>query len=141
VLAWSERPEYLAWTNLKQRCFNANNPGYKHYGGRGIAIHPLWAASFLAFFEHIGPRPSGLSLDRIDNEQGYFPGNVRWTDVETQINNRRPRRVREKPERHTVHKKLGRPLKADKLSNAAKQKAYRDRKRALWIRDAKKELG
>lgn len=60
--------------------------------GRGITFYPEWINSFQAFFDHIGPRPAGTTLDRIDNEQGYVPGNVRWATHKTQQNNMRSNR-------------------------------------------------
>ena len=62
---------------------------------------PEWAKSFMAFFSHIGPKPSpGLTLDRIDNEKGYEPGNVRWATREQQTRNRGPLRNIRHGERH-----------------------------------------
>jgi len=83
-------PEYQAWQNMRARCMNAAHPKYARYGGRGITVCPEWD-SFPAFFDHIGPRPSAdHSLDRIDNERGYEPGNVRWaTRREQQLNRSR----------------------------------------------------
>jgi len=83
-------PEYRAWGQAKERCGNKNNKGYPGYGGRGIKMHEPWLKDFAAFFDHVGPKPSRLhSLDRIDNEQGYKPGNLRWATKSEQINNRR----------------------------------------------------
>lgn len=90
-----QRPEYRAWVSMKNRCFNRNNPSYAEYGGRGISIHPEWVNDFVAFFEHIGPRPSPEhSLDRYpDNDGNYEPGNVRWATKKQQSENRRPIRT------------------------------------------------
>jgi hypothetical protein len=86
-------PEYTAWANMIQRCRNANHPRYDDYGERGIGIYEEWVKDFLAFFADVGPRPGpGWSLDRINNNDGYRPGNVRWSDAKQQIQNRRPRR-------------------------------------------------
>jgi hypothetical protein len=72
-------PEWTAWKNLKQRCTIPNHPGYGRYGGRGITVCEEWLNSFEAFYRHVGPRPSPEhSIDRINNDLGYFPGNVRW---------------------------------------------------------------
>lgn len=90
-------PEYRAWGNMKTRCVNPNDAKrFARYGGRGIAIDPEWMEDFAAFLAHIGPRPSaGMSVDRIDNERGYEPGNVRWaTALEQRLNQRtRPGKV------------------------------------------------
>jgi hypothetical protein len=85
-------PEYASWCGMKERCLNPNNPQYKNYGGRGITVHPEWLDSFDSFISHIGIIPSDgkrYTLDRIDNEKNYTPGNVRWSDPLTQANNKR----------------------------------------------------
>jgi len=84
-------PEYRAWVSMKGRCLNPAHKDYLDYGGRGVTIHPPWATDFASFFEHIGSIPSpNLSLDRIDNDGSYVPGNVRWASKLEQSNNRRP---------------------------------------------------
>lgn len=71
-------PEHWAWTQMRARCRNPKCPSYKNYGGRGISVCPRWD-SFAHFLVGIGPRPSDKhSLDRIDNDGDYEPGNVRW---------------------------------------------------------------
>lgn len=86
----SERKaEYQAWIDMRRRCYNPKNAAYEWYGGRGITVCNDWQSSFAAFFEHIGPRPSAdHSLDRIDVNLGYAPGNVRWATRKDQNNNR-----------------------------------------------------
>lgn len=82
-------PEYKAWDQMIQRCNNVRNTSYDNYGRRGIKVHKSWL-NFVKFYEHIGPRPSPRhSLDRIDNEKNYEPGNVRWALTSTQQHNRR----------------------------------------------------
>jgi len=83
-------PEYRAWINMKSRCYNPNVPYYKWYGERGISICKEWLDNFAAFYEHIGPRPGkGYSIDRINNDGDYEPGNIRWATTYEQRNNRR----------------------------------------------------
>ncbi len=82
--------EYVIWTDMKQRCSNVNDPYYKDYGGRGIRVCDEWAGSFVAFYEHVGPRPSKRhTLDRSDPNGDYEPGNVKWAEWNEQANNRR----------------------------------------------------
>ncbi len=82
--------EYEAWCGAIQRCENPNNASFAHYGARGVSMFPGWRHDFAAFLDHMGPRPAGTSLDRIDPERGYEPGNVRWaTHLEQQRNRRR----------------------------------------------------
>jgi hypothetical protein len=77
-----------------QRCENPNNTAFKHYGGRGIRVCKKWRRSFPAFYAHVGPKPSPeLTLERIDNQRGYTPGNVRWATRSEQAYNRRKRPV------------------------------------------------
>lgn len=89
----TNKPEYRAWSQIKQRCLNPKVSGYKDYGARGIKVCDEWINSFDAFYEHIGERPSPKhSIDRIDNNGNYEPGNVRWATLSTQnINKRKPK--------------------------------------------------
>lgn len=81
---------YGTWVGLKQRCLNPKNPGFANYGGRGITVCESWAESFEAFLADVGERPSlRHSLDRIDNDKGYEPGNCRWATRREQNTNKR----------------------------------------------------
>lgn len=85
-------PEYRAWSHARTRTTNPNYVGFRNYGGRGIRMCEPWLRSFDAFFQAVGPKPGpGYSLDRVDNDGDYAPGNVRWADRFTQARNRRPR--------------------------------------------------
>ena len=82
-------PEYQAWVNMRARCYNPSATQYADYGGRGIQVCEEWRDSFSAFYESLGPRPDGTSLDRIDNSGNYTPANCRWADRATQNANKR----------------------------------------------------
>jgi hypothetical protein len=85
--------EYHTWIAMRDRCYNLRNPRFKDYGGRGITMHPEWVDDFVSFStwieSNLGPRPDGHSLDRINNDLGYQPGNLRWASQKTQCNNTR----------------------------------------------------
>lgn len=82
-------PEYKVWCGIKRRCLNENDPSYANYGGRGVTICDEWLHSFKAFYDYIGKRPSAFySIDRIDNNKGYEPNNVRWATKQQQSINR-----------------------------------------------------
>ena len=83
-------PEWNSWAGMNGRCHTPTDRKYALYGGRGITVCDEWRASFQSFYDHIGPRPSDdYTVDRIDSNKGYEPGNVRWATAETQNNNRR----------------------------------------------------
>lgn len=86
-------PEYNSWVAMMRRCFNPHATGFEDYGGRGITVCEEWH-SIAAWFADMGPRPPGCSLDRIDPNGNYEPGNCRWADAKQQSQNRRPRRAR-----------------------------------------------
>jgi ribosome-binding protein aMBF1 (putative translation factor) len=91
----SASPEYVAWIGMRQRCNDPQHRQYHDYGGRGITVCNRWQNSFLSFYADVGPRPSDKhSLDRIENEGNYEPGNCRWaTPAQQAQNTRRSKRT------------------------------------------------
>jgi hypothetical protein len=83
-------PEYIVWRSIVARCCNPKSTGYAYYGGLGVTVCDQWRRDFAAFLRDVGPRPSlHHSIDRIKNERGYLPGNVRWATAREQARNRR----------------------------------------------------
>lgn len=84
----SHLPEYQSWLRAKSRCNNPKNPSYARYGERGIRVCERWLESFENFYEDVGPKPSDIhSIDRIDSNGNYEPGNVRWATPTEQSRN------------------------------------------------------
>lgn len=85
---------YMTWRGMILRCTDKNNRDYKHWGGRGITVCEEWASDYFCFHKWAEERyKKGLSLDRIDNNKGYFPENCRYTTPRIQCNNRRSNRL------------------------------------------------
>jgi len=85
-------PLYHTWKSMKQRCNNPNDSDYQCYGGRGIKVCDRWAKSYDDFESDMGEKPSkDHSIDRIDPDGNYEPGNVRWATSKQQARNRRKR--------------------------------------------------
>lgn len=82
---------YKSWSKIKERCFNKNDQDYYNYGALGIIMCDEWRNDFKAFYDHIGDPPDAnrrYSVDRIENELGYVPGNVRWATDSQQARNK-----------------------------------------------------
>lgn len=79
---------YSCWAAMLSRCYDRNQRSYRNYGGRGIKVCKRWL-KFENFLADMGPRPSGLTLDRINNDGNYKPSNCRWATWSEQVKNRR----------------------------------------------------
>lgn len=115
-------PEYRTWSHLKERCSNPNNKDWPNYGGRGITVCKRWRDSFEAFFEDMGPRPDGHSIDRIDCDGNYEPSNCRWATNREQMQN----------VRHNVIVELEGESIA--LKEACRRLGLSDKYKAIWQR-------
>jgi hypothetical protein len=86
-------PLYNVWSNIKQRTINSKHKDYANYGARGIKVCEEWSKSYEKFKKYVlnelGERPNGYSLDRINNDGDYEPGNVRWVCSKVQNSNKR----------------------------------------------------
>lgn len=84
--------EYKIWGHIKERCFKPSSAAYRHYGGRGITMYEPWINDFMAFYNYVGKRPSPEhTIDRINVDGNYEPGNIKWSTRKEQANNKRPR--------------------------------------------------
>lgn len=81
-------PEYRSWKAMVARCHNPHNIGYKNYGGRGIKVCDRWL-DFVNFLADMGRRPQNMTLDRINSDENYEPGNCRWASDSEQNKNRK----------------------------------------------------
>ncbi len=89
----TDTPVRRCWSHIKTRCFNPKGQKYSYYGGRGITLYTPWINNFMAFYKYVSKLPHygepNRSLDRIDNDGDYWPGNLRWATKSEQMKNRR----------------------------------------------------
>lgn len=81
-------PTYVSWMGMHWRCRDSASPRHSSYGARGFAVDKRWS-KFENFLSDMGDRPDGTTLDRVDNDKGYSPGNCRWATRTQQNNNTR----------------------------------------------------
>jgi len=87
-------PEYQTWISIKRRCYSENHIKYKNYGARGIKVCQEWKDSFESFLNDMGAKPTSKhSIDRIDVNGNYEPGNCRWATISEQANNKTTTRL------------------------------------------------
>jgi hypothetical protein len=79
---------YISWRRMIQRCTNPNDKDYHYYGGRGITVYKRWLR-FENFLKDMGERPEGYTIDRINNNKGYYKLNCRWATRSEQQKNKR----------------------------------------------------
>lgn len=84
---------YCVWQHMKGRCYNPKNPRFAYYGGRGITVCGRWKNSFENFYADMGDKPEGLTIERIDNNRGYYPKNCKWATQKEQTRNQRSNRM------------------------------------------------
>lgn len=80
--------EHGIWMGMKQRCYDKNCKDFSSYGGKGVEVAAEWVDCFVSFFEYMGECPDGMTIDRVDSNGNYEPGNVRWVTYSTQNHNR-----------------------------------------------------
>lgn len=81
-------PTYRSWLCLRRRCNDKNWINYSHYGGRGIKVCNRWSRSFKNFLLDMGIRPTGKTIDRVNNSGNYTPSNCKWSTWSEQNQNR-----------------------------------------------------
>ena len=85
----SRHPDFQVWVDMNKRCHGSNPDFTKNYRDRGISVCEQWRNNPAQFFRDMGPRPQGMSLERVDNSKGYEPSNCVWATMKAQQNNKR----------------------------------------------------
>lgn len=86
-----------------QRCTDVNSDKYHRYGGRGITVCDSWRVSFTAFLSDMGERPAGMTLNRVNNNEGYSKENCKWATPKEQMDNHPGRKLSEEDVLHILH--------------------------------------
>lgn len=132
-------PEFRSWLAMRQRCYYTKHAKYPRYGGRGIKVCDRWRDSFANFLADMGPRPAGTTLDRIDNDGHYTPGNCRWATPAQQMENRTRSSFDSRSQ--NTHCPSGHPYSGDNVRHGPNGRKCRkcERTRAREARARKKQ--
>ena len=95
---------YYTWSGMKARCLNPKHKNYLQYGGAGITVCDKWM-TWSGFYEDMGERPEGKTLDRINGKLGYTKSNCRWATKEEQIANRKPQKSSAVSDTHGINQR------------------------------------
>ena len=93
IHGYHETPTYRSLASIKSRCLNIKDEHYKDYGGRGITVCDRWRYSFEKFLKDMGEKLKNKTIDRTDNNKGYFPSNCKWATQKEQSRNTRANRL------------------------------------------------
>lgn len=124
-----ESREYSIWQNMKNRCSDPKNLKFAYYGGKGVSVCPEWSDSFENFFRDMGECPTDYTIERMNNNRGYEPGNCVWASRKQQARNRRTNRFIEYQGRHITVSELaeGRTISPETLLSRIKSGWEMDR--------------